>query len=132
MRRILVGLILALAGAAAQAADPCNGKIIASVLSYDRDARQGVGLLINQCGHPVAAEVLVMANNRDGFAVAKLPTYVHANAAPLSVIRVDLPFVQSVVALSGYAVEVAAASPSLRRAGRRAISQGGIAPSEIN
>jgi hypothetical protein len=64
--------------------------------------------------------------------VAKLRTNVHASAAPLSVIRVDLPFVQSVVALSGYAVEVATASPSLRRAGRRAISQGGISPSEIN
>ena len=110
MRRILVGLILALAGAAAQAADPCNGKIIASVLSYDRDARQGVGLLIHECGHPVAPEGLVMANNRDGFVVAKLRTYVRASAAPLSVIRVDLPFVQSVVALSGYAVEVAAAT----------------------
>jgi hypothetical protein len=132
MGRILVGLILALAGATAQAADPCSGKVIASILTYDRDTRQGVGLLVNQCGHPVAAEVLVMANNRDGFVVAKLRTYVHASAAPLSVIRVDLPFVQSVVALSGYAVEVAAASPSLRRAGRRAISQGGISPSEIN
>ena len=132
MRRILVGLILALAGAAAQGTDPCSGKVVASVLSYDRAARQGVGLLVNQCGRPVAAEVLVMANNRDGFVVAKLRTYVHASAAPLSVIRVDLPFVQSVVALSGYAVEVAAAAPSLRRAGRRAISQGEISPSEIN
>lgn len=110
MKRILVGLILALAGAIAQAADPCSGKIVASVLSYDRAARQGVGLLVNQCGRPVAAEVLVMANNRDGFVVAKLRTYVHASAAPLSVIRVDLPFVQSVVMLSGYAVEVAAAT----------------------
>jgi len=44
---------------------------------------------------------------------------VHASAAPLSVIRVDLPFVQSVVALSGYAVEVAAATGvDIGRAGR--------------
>jgi len=132
MKQILVGLLLVLAGTAAQGADPCSGKVVASVLSYDRAARQGVGLLVNQCGRPVAAEVLVMANNRDGFVVAKLRTYVHASAAPLSVIRVDLPFVQSVVALSGYAVEVAAASPSLRRAGRRTISQGVISLSEIN
>ncbi len=122
MKRILVGLILALAGATAQGADPCSGKVVASILSYDRDARQGVGLLVNQCGRPVSAEVLVLANNQDGFVVAKLRTFVHAGAAPLSVIRVDLPFVQSVVALSGYAVEVAAAAPSLRRA----ISQGEI------
>jgi hypothetical protein len=86
-------LILALAGATAQGADPCSGKVIASILSYDRDARQGIGLLVNQCGRPVAAEVLVMANNRDGFVVAKLRTNVHASAAPLSVIRIDLPFV---------------------------------------
>lgn len=132
MRRILVGLILTLVGTAAQGADPCSGKIIASVLSYDRDSRQGVGLLLNQCGRPVAAEVLVMATNRDGFVVARLRTYVHADAAPLSVIQVDLPFVQSVVALSGYAVEVASAAPSLRRGGRGAVSQGGISPSEIN
>ncbi len=106
---------MALAGATAQGADPCSGKVIASILSYDRDARQGIALLINQCGRPIAAEVLVMANNRDGFVVAKLRTFVHAGTAPLSVIRVDLPFVQSVVVLSGYAVEVAAATPSLRR-----------------
>lgn len=110
MRRILVGLILALAGATVQGADSCSGKVIASILSYDRDARQGIGLLVNQCGRPVAAEVLVMANNRDGFVIAKLRTFVHAGTAPLSVIRVDLPFVQSVVVLSGYAVEVASAS----------------------
>jgi hypothetical protein len=120
MKRILVGLMLALAGATAQGADPCSGKVVASILSYDRDARQGVGLLVNQCSRPVSAEVLVLANNQDGFVVAKLRTFVHAGAAPLSVIRVDLPFVQSVVALSGYAVELAAAAPSLRRA----ISQG--------
>jgi len=128
MKRIFVGLILALAGATVQGADPCSGKVIASILSYDRDARQGVALLVNQCGRPIAAEVLVMANNRDGFVVAKLRTFVHASAAPLSVIRVDLPFVQSVVALSGYAVELAAAAPSRRRA----ISQGAGSPNEIN
>jgi hypothetical protein len=137
MRRVLVGLIVALAGATAHGADPCGGKVIASVLSYDRAARQGFGLLVNQCGRPVAAEVLVMANNRDGFVVAKLRTYVHASAEPLSVIRVDLPFVQSVVALSGYAVEVAAATPTTRRAARRAFNPADIGldetgSSEIN
>ncbi len=132
MRRILVGLILTLVGTAAQGADPCDGKVIASVLSYDRATRQGVGLLLNQCGRPVAAEVLVLATNRDGFVVARLRTYVYAGAAPLSAIRVDLPFVQSVVALSGYAVEVAAAAPSLRRGGRGAVGQGGISPSGVN
>lgn len=131
MRRILVGLIVALAGASAHGADPCSGKVIASVLSYDRATRQGVGLLVNQCGRPVAAEVVVMATNRDGFVIAKLRTFVHAGAAPLSVIRVDLPFVQSVVALSGYAVEVASAAPP-RRAGPRALSWDEIGPSEIN
>jgi hypothetical protein len=110
MKQILVGLIVALVGTMAQGADPCSGKVIASILTYDRETRQGIGLLVNQCDRPVAAEVLVMANNRDGFVVAKLRTSVHASAAPLSMIRVDLPFVQSVVALSGYAVEVADAT----------------------
>jgi hypothetical protein len=115
MRRIFfLGLLLALAGTAAQAADLCDGKVIATVLAYDRAARQGVGLLLNQCHRPLAAEVLVMARNVDGFIVARLRTHVQASAAPLSVIRVDLPFVQSAISLSGYAVEVAAAGPRRR------------------
>lgn len=137
MRRILVGAILAMAGASAHGTDPCDGKVIATVLSYDQATRQGVGLLVNQCGRPVAAEVLVMATNRDGFVVAKLRTFVHAGTEPLSVIQVDLPFVQPVVALSGYAVEVAAATPTTRRAARRGFSPADIGldetgSSEIN
>jgi hypothetical protein len=40
--------------------------------------------------------------------VAKLRTVVQADAAPISVLRVDLPFVQSVIRLSGYSTEVSA------------------------
>lgn len=108
MRRILaLSLFLAMAGTA-WADDRCAGKITASVLSYDRDLRQGAGLLLNQCGLPVRAEIVVIAYNRDGYPVARLRTTVHADAAPLSVLRVDLPFVQSVIRLSGYATEIAA------------------------
>jgi hypothetical protein len=108
MRRMLAfGLLLGVS-AAAQAGDVCTGRIAASVLAYDRDLRQGAGLLLNQCGRPVRAQLLVIARNRDGFPIARLRTEVHAGAAPLSVIRVDLPFVQSVIRLSGYSSEIAA------------------------
>lgn len=107
MRRALVGLMLGLVSVAGNAADPCAGKVAAAILAYDRDARQGAGLLMNHCGRPVKAELLVTANNQDGFAVARLRTAVQADAAPLSVIKVDLPFVQSALALSGFAAEIA-------------------------
>jgi hypothetical protein len=101
-------MVLVAAGVTAQAADPCAGKVAAAVLAFDRDTRQGAGLLFNQCGRPVKAELLVLANNRDGFMVARLRTQVQASAAPLSVIQVELPFVQSAVQLSGYEAQVAA------------------------
>jgi hypothetical protein len=107
MRRALVGLILGLVSVVANAADPCAGKVAATILAFDRDARQGAGLLMNHCGRPVRAELLVTATNRDGFPVARLRTAVQADAAPLSVIKVDLPFVQSALALSGFAAEIA-------------------------
>jgi hypothetical protein len=107
MRRALVGLMLGLVSVVGNAADPCAGKVAAAILAYDRDTRQGAGLLMNHCGRPVKAELLVTANNLDGFAVARLRTAVQADAAPLSVIKVDLPFVQSALALSGFAAEIA-------------------------
>jgi hypothetical protein len=100
-------MILGLVSVTAQAADPCAGKVAAAILAYDRDARQGAGLLMNHCGRPVKAELLITANNRDGFAVARLRTAVQVDAAPLSVIKVDLPFVRSALALSGFAAEIA-------------------------
>jgi hypothetical protein len=107
MVRALFVAMLGLAGATAWADDPCAGKVTAAVIAFDRDSRQGVGLLVNHCGQPVQAELLVAAHNRDGFPVARLRTTVAAGAAPISVIRVELPFVQSVIALSGYSTEVA-------------------------
>ncbi len=108
MKRALVGLMLVMVSVAARGEDPCAGKVAAAILAYDREAREGAGLLFNQCGRPVKAELLVLANNRDGFMVARLRTQVQASAAPLSVIRVELPFVQSAVLLSGYVAEIAA------------------------
>jgi hypothetical protein len=99
--------MLGLVSVVGNAADPCAGKVAAAILAYDRDTRQGAGLLMNHCGRPVKAELLVTANNLDGFAVARLRTAVQADAAPLSVIKVDLPFVQSALALSGFAAEIA-------------------------
>lgn len=116
MRRALVGLVLGLVSVAANAADPCAGKVAATVLAYDRDTRQGAGLLVNHCGRPVMAELLVTANNRDGFAVARLRTTVQAGAAPLSVITVELPFVQSAVALSGFHADIASTTALERTA----------------
>jgi hypothetical protein len=99
--------MLGLVSVAGNAADPCAGKVAATILAYDRDARQGAGLLMNYCGRAVKAELLVTANNRDGFAVARLRTAVQADAAPLSMIKVDLPLVPSSLALSGFAAEIA-------------------------
>jgi hypothetical protein len=107
MKRWWVGVLLVLSGFTVQAADPCAGKVAAGILAYDRDTRQGVGLLLNYCGRPVKAELLVSATNLSGFVVARLRTGLQASAETLSVITVDLPFVQSAVMLSGYDAEVA-------------------------
>lgn len=109
MLKLTLFLLLGLLSIPATAADPCAGKVAMSIVSYDRDARQGLGLLLNQCGRPVQAEVRVTAHNRHGFPVSWMRTTVQAtDADPLSVIRVELPFVQSVMVISGYAAEVAA------------------------
>lgn len=108
MKRWWVGVLLVLSGFTVQAADPCAGKVAAGILAYDRDTRQGVGLLLNYCGRPVKAELLVSATNLSGFVVARLRTGLQASAETLSVITVDLPFVQSAIMLSGYDAEVAA------------------------
>jgi hypothetical protein len=108
MKRWWFGALLVLSGFTAQAADPCVGQVAAGILAYDRDTRQGVGLLLNYCGRPVKAELLVSATNLSGFVVARMRTGLQASAETLSVITVDLPFVQSAVMLSGYDAEVAA------------------------
>jgi hypothetical protein len=120
MKRALVGLMLVMVSVTARGEDPCAGKVAAVILAYDRDTRQGAGLLFNQCGRPVKAELLVLATNRDGFMVARLRTEVQASATPLSVIQVELPFVQSAVPVSGYAAEVASISALDDVDGRRA------------
>lgn len=107
MQRFLAGCLLLMACTAVHGGNPCDGKIAASILSYDVALRQGAGLLINHCGRAVRAELLVMAINHDGFPVARLRTVVHADAAPISVLRVELPFVQSIIRLSGYSTEIA-------------------------
>lgn len=107
MKRWWLGALLVLPGFTVQAADPCAGKVAAGILAYDRDTRQGAGLLLNYCGRPVKAELLVSATNLNGFVVARLRTGLQASAETLSVITVDLPFVQSAVMLSGYEAEVA-------------------------
>jgi hypothetical protein len=108
MRMLLTLLLLGFMTGAAHAADPCAGKVGAALLSVDRDTRQGAGLLLNYCGRPVQAELQVVALNRHGFPVSRMRTTVQvADASPMSVIRVELPFVQSVVVLSGYSAEVA-------------------------
>jgi hypothetical protein len=108
MRRFLAGWLLLAASGTAWSGGDCDGKIAASILSYDNTLRQGAGLLMNHCGHAVRAEIVVMALNHDGFPVARLRTSVYADATPISVLRVELPFVQSVIRLSGYSTEVAA------------------------
>lgn len=108
MKRWWIGVLLVLSGVTVQAADPCTGKVAAGILAYDRATRQGAGLLLNYCGRPVKAELLVSATNLSGFVVARMRTGLQASAETLSVITVDLPFVQSTVPLSGYDAEVAA------------------------
>lgn len=111
MRRFLAGCLLLVASGTAWSGGDCDGKIAASILSYDNTLRQGAGLLMNHCGHALRAEIVVMALNRDGFPVARLRTSVYVDAAPISVLRVELPFVQSVIRLSGYFAEVAHTEP---------------------
>jgi len=108
MRRFLAGCLLLAACTTAHGDKPCDGRIAASILSHDITQRQGAGLLINHCGRALRAEILVMALNQDGFPVARLRTVVFADAAPISVLRIELPFVQSVIRLSGYSAEIAA------------------------
>jgi hypothetical protein len=109
MRTLLTLLLTGFMTAAAHAADPCIGKVATALLSYDRDTRQGAGLLLNYCGHPVQAELQVIALNRHGFPVSRMRTTVQTtDASTLTVIRVELPFVQSIMVLSGYTAEVAA------------------------
>lgn len=109
MRILLTLVLLGFMTGVAHAADPCAGKIATALLSYDRDTRQGAGLLLNYCGRPVQAELQVIALNRHGFPVSKMRTTIQTNdASPLSVVRVELPFVQSIMVLSGYTAEVAA------------------------
>lgn len=107
MVRLSTVLLLLIVNAPAWSADACTGKVTAQVLVAQRDQRQGAGLLINHCAQPVRAEVMVMAINRDGFPVARLRTQVEADASPISVFQVDLPFVQSAITLSGYNTIVA-------------------------
>ena len=108
MVRLSTILLLLIVNAPAWSADACAGKVTAQVLVAQRDLRQGAGLLINHCAQPVRAEVVVMALNRDGFPVARSRTLVEADASHISVFRVDLPFVQSAIVLSGYNTVVAA------------------------
>ena len=109
MRILLMLLLTGFMTAAAYAADPCAGKVATALLSYDRDTRQGAGLLLNYCGRPVQAELQVIALNRHGLPVSKMRTTIQtSDASPLSVVRVELPFVQSIMVLSGYTAEVAA------------------------
>jgi hypothetical protein len=107
MKRWWLGVLLVLSGFTAQAADPCAGKLAAGILAFDRDIRQGAGLLLNHCGRPVKTELLVSATNLNGYVVARIRTELRASAEPLSVITVDLPFVSSAMRLSGYVAEVA-------------------------
>lgn len=106
MKRLLVGTVLGIVGAAAYA-DPCAGRLAAGIVAYDRPAREALGLVVNQCGRAVQAEVLVVARNRDGYPIAWIQTSVIVpDAAPLSVVRIALPFVSAAVAVSDYVAEV--------------------------
>lgn len=106
MKRLLASMIFGFLCVAAQA-DPCTGKVTVEILAYDRAEREALGLALNQCGRPVRIELLVIARNYDGFVVAKTSTSVAVTQnAPLSVVAIDLPFVQSKLALSDYTVEI--------------------------
>jgi hypothetical protein len=118
MKRIVLVVWLSFLSAPVWSADDCAGKVTAQVLMGQRDLRQGMGLVINHCGRPVQAEVVVMALNADGFPVAMLRTHIVADASPISLFFVDLPFVQSTIRLSGYNTVVAGTEniPVLSRA----------------
>ena len=107
MKRIVLVVWLSFLSEPVWSADDCAGKVTAQVLMEQRDLRQGMGLIINHCGRPVQAEVVVMALNADGFPVAMLRTHIVADASPISLFFVDLPFVQSAIRLSGYNTVVA-------------------------
>ncbi len=106
MKRLLAGAVLGIISVAAQA-DPCSGKATAEIVAHDRTEQEALALVLNQCERPVRVEMLVVARNRDGFVVAKTPvSAVVTKAAPLSVVTIDLPFVQSAVTEIEYAAEV--------------------------
>jgi hypothetical protein len=107
MRAFLLACLLWAVCGSARGDDPCTGLVAAAILSHDRALRQGAGLWFNHCGREVRAEIVVVAHNQDGYPVARLRTVVRADARPLSVLRVDLPFVQSAIRLSGYSTEIA-------------------------
>jgi len=106
MKRMLAAAVLGIVSVAVQA-DPCADKAAAAIVAYDRTEREALALVLNRCGRPVRVEMLVIARNRDGFAVAKTPvSAVVTKTAPLSVVTVDLPFVQSAVTEVEYVAEV--------------------------
>lgn len=107
MKRMLAGAVLGIVSVTVAQADPCSGKAAAGIVAYDRTEREALALVLNQCGRPVRVEMLVIASNHDGFAVAKMPVnVVVAKSTPLSVVTIDLPFVQSAVTEVGYVAEV--------------------------
>lgn len=106
MKRMLAGAILGIFSMAVQA-DPCAGKAAVGIVAHDRMEREALALVLNQCGRPVRLEILVVARNRDGFAIAKTPvSAVVTKTTPLSVVAIDLPFVQSAVTQVDYVAEV--------------------------
>ncbi len=106
MKRMLAGAVLGIVSVAAQA-DPCSGKAAAEIVAYDRTEQEALALVLNRCERPVRVEMLVVARNRDGFIVAKTPvSAVVTKTAPLSVVTIELPFVQSAVTEVEYVAEV--------------------------
>ena len=124
VKKTLMAGILTIACAAVYADEACNETVAAGIVSFDRDARIGAGLLLNRCGQPVKAELLVVARNAHGLPVAKGHAVVEtADAAPLSVITVELPFVHSDQTLSDYVTFVQSAQ-ALTAARARTASTG--------
>lgn len=106
MKRALAGTVLGFVCLAAQA-DPCRGTVAVGIVAYDRAEGEALALVFNRCRRPVRVELLVTARNLEGFAVARtLTSAAVTRTEPLSVVAVDLPFVQSHVVLSDYTVEV--------------------------
>lgn len=106
MKRLLTGVVLGVVSVAAQA-DPCAGKAAVGIVAYDRMEREALALVLNQCHRPVRVEMLVIARNHDGFPVAKTPVNVAVTkTTPLSVVTIDLPFVQSAVTEVDFVAEV--------------------------